>query len=229
MLTAEVPNVHGQPTVSAPEHSNNTRYDTDSIVTPEEPAAVVLVDIKDEYVERKPTTRTHDVVTNYVSVDIPNSTYTCSTPPSCSCCTLTYEACVQSASGQDCNPTINFNHKNDNCGKKRKKSRRAFLLGYQEFDEVSGYVGGILFSSVFLIYLIVIIFTTVGYLKGASLPIMLLGTVMNLILAHALLYLTTYMEDFHPDIYKTYLHIYCILLLYTLFLYHCAFKLLHNR
>ena len=229
MLTAEVPCVHSQPTVSAPEHSNNTRYDTDSIVTPEEPAAIVVVDIKDEYVERKPTTGTHDVVTNSVSVDIPDITYTCSAPPSCSCCTLTYEACVQSVSGQDCNPTINFNHKNDNFGRKRKKSRRAFLLGYQELCEVSGYVGSILFSSLFLIYLIVIIFTTVGYLKGASVPIILLGAVVNLILAHALLYLIIYMEDFHPDIYHTYLYIYCILLLYTLFLYHCAFKLLHHR
>ena len=170
MSCTEVHIAPSQPSGSAPEQSNNAGSDTDSVITSEGQPVVVHPDITEENIAQKKTFILNNLDASYVSVDISDSTCTCSTPSSCTCSTQKHKAYAQSACDHDCNPTIN----NDNDNIRNKKCGRTFGL--------SECVVGILFSSLLFIYVLVIIYMTVE----ASIPTILFWAAVTVMAVNVL-------------------------------------------
>ena len=193
MSRAEVHIVSSQLSRSAPEKSNNARYKSDSVVTSEVQAAIVHPGITDEYVKQKKTYTMDNVDSHYVSVDIPDSTCTCSTPSSCTCSSRKHQTQKQSASDQDCCPTINSD--NDNI---RSQTADRTLSGNQGSRN--------LFKSKVITF-VLILFVNATYSLGLfmtfdrtdfpSLPILLLALFVIFIGNYVLILYVSYIEFYN--------------------------------
>ena len=148
MSRAEVHIVSIQLSRSASEKSNNARYKSDSVVTSEVQAAIAHPGITDEYVKQRKTYCMDNVDAHFVSVDIPDSTCTCSKPSSCTCYSRKHQAQKQRATDYDFSPTINSDNDNIRC----QKADRAFLFDFQGSRHMSENIAVSLIPIVVIIY-----------------------------------------------------------------------------
>ena len=139
MSYPEVHNVPIQPSRSAPVQNSEASHDTDSAMTSVKQAPISLEGIKDKCDEGKQTTTQHYAHAGDASVDIVNSTCTCSTPK--------MQTSPPVESDCDCKHTIH----NDIS---RKIPGRVFLFDYQGLNK---YIRCILFGFLLFMYTLPII------------------------------------------------------------------------